>query len=215
MDRDTWRSLPKAAQDAWDTIDDDSKNKILSYAMKRGAKDASNGLSVNQAESGSNADSPDATDDSDIIFECSNMEIHESSSDSPPARASSTKPILKTAMEHNDDLLLANTPKSSNKSIKVVPPNADSSTKKGPTPPLDKNDPVTNGLRLLKDEPSPTTSVPTPVPTSAPEEGPKIDPIALEIQKLLSVKPLSPAQKAQHAQQNTKLTGVLELWLQH
>ena len=68
MDRDTWRSLPKTAQDAWDTIDDASKNIILTYAMNKGAKGTPNGLSINQAESESPNDSPDASDESNIIF---------------------------------------------------------------------------------------------------------------------------------------------------
>ena len=96
MDRDTWRSLPKAAQDAWDTIDDASKNKILTYAMNRGAKGTSNGLSVNQAESESANDSPDAPDESNIIFECSNLEIHESISDINPTTDSSPGTTFKT-----------------------------------------------------------------------------------------------------------------------
>ena len=67
-----------------DTIDDASKHKILTYAMNKGAKGTSNGLSVNQAESESANDSPDARDESDIIFECSSLEIHESVSDPTP-----------------------------------------------------------------------------------------------------------------------------------
>ena len=164
--------------------------------MKKGAKDASNGLSVNQAESGSNDDSPGVTEESDIIFECSNLEIHESSSDTTPIPASPAKPTLKTAKEHNDDLLLANTPKSSNKSVKTTPSNGESSIKKGPAPPLDKDDPVTDGLRLLEDPPPPPTPAPPVDSKTTPEEESKIDPVALEIHQLLSVKPLSPAQQA-------------------
>ena len=194
--------MPETAQDAWDTIDDDSKHKILSYAMKRGAKDASNGLSVNQAEVESNNDSPDVTDESGIIFECSNLEIHEGSSESLPAPAPPVNPTLKTAKEHNEDLLLTHTPKTSNKSTKP-----DSSSKKGPTPPLDQNDPVTDGLRLLEDPPPPQHSTTTSESKSVSTADPKIDPVALEIHQLLSVKPLSPAQKAQRVQQNTNLNG--------
>ena len=72
---------------------------------------------------------------------------------------------------------------------------------------MDHNDPLTDGLRLLEDAPppsAPTSETPT---SSAPQEESKIDPVALEIHKLLSVKPLSPAQQALRVQQNTNLTG--------
>ena len=135
------------------------------------------------------------------------MEIHESSSDPSSTPGTSTTTIFKTAQEHNEDLFLVNTPKSSNKSIKDVPTNPNSSAKKGPTPPLDQNDPVTDGLHLLEDAPPPSTPASSTNTTSAPTEDPKIDPVALDIHQLLSVKPLLPAQQALRAQQNTNLTG--------
>ena len=117
----------------------------MTYAINKGAKGTPNGLSVNQAKSESPNDSPDAPDESNIIFECSNLEIHESVSDNNSTTDSSPGTTFKTAKEHNKDLLLVNTPKISNKS-KVETPAVGASAKKGPTPPLDHNDPVTDGL---------------------------------------------------------------------
>ena len=70
MDRDTWYSLPKADQDAWDKIDSESKTKILSCAMKKTSKAAENSLSVNQAETNDSDSSPGASNDDSIVFEC-------------------------------------------------------------------------------------------------------------------------------------------------
>ena len=54
-------------------IDDNSKNKILFCAMQRGAKDTSNGMSVNQAKSVDSEDSPGATDESDHLGKCDDV----------------------------------------------------------------------------------------------------------------------------------------------
>ena len=134
------------------------------------------------------------------------MEIHESVSDPTPTTDSSPKTTFKTAKEHNEDPLLVNTPKASNKST-VATPAVGTSTKKGPTPPLDHNDPVTDGLCLLEDSPPPPPTVSETPNTSVSKEESKINPVTLEIHKLLSVKPLSPAQQALCVQQNTNLTG--------
>ena len=201
MDRDTWYSLPKADQDVWDKIDGESKTKILSYAMKKAAKATESSLSINQAETHDSDSSPGASNDDSIVFECSNLEICESEATptaSPVVESQSDtgvemvkspplKSILKTADAHNADLLLLkneeSTPKTQQVTIQEPKDSPSESKKKGPTPPIKSDDPVTDGLHLLSDN-------------DKGKKEPFINPTALEIHKMLSVKPLSDAEKA-------------------
>ena len=114
------------------------------------------------------------------------------------AKSPPLKSILKTADTHNaDPLLLKNNESSSKAQHVTIQESKDSpseSKKKGPTPPIKSDDPITDGLCLLSDN----------------DKGKKessIDPTALEIHKMLSVKPLSDAEKAARVKSNSNLSG--------
>ena len=112
---------------------------------------------------------------------------------SPPLKS-----ILKTADEHNADLLQLKNDKSSSKERHVTiqePKDSPSqSKKKGPTPPIKSDDPITDGLRLLSE-------------SDKDKQEPSIDPTALEIHKMLLVKPLSDEEKAARIKSSTNLSG--------